>query len=93
MASLIILLMVWIVLGIVLGFAAGSIFKGERPYGLTGDLTAALASELGVGLMDWYLVPKIFPDMARGLVFGAALAEPFLTALFVLWLMRYFKNR
>ncbi len=93
MASLIILLIIWTVLGIVIGFVAGSIFKGKRPYGLTGDLIAALASELGVGLADWYFVPKLFPDMARGLVFGAALVEPLLTALIVLWLMRYFKNR
>jgi len=91
--SLIILFVIWIVLGLVVGYAASGIFKGERPHGLSGDLTAAILSEVIVGLMDWYLIPMMFPNIARLCVFVAALVEPFLSALIVLWLMRYIKNR
>jgi len=93
MGSLIILFVIWIVLGLVVGYGASGIFKGERPYGLGGDLTAALLSEIIVGLMDWFLIPVMLPNMAPIWKFAAALVEPFLTALIVLWLMRYLKNR
>lgn len=93
MAGLIVLFVIWIVLGLIIGYAASSIFKGERPYGLGGDLTAAILSEVIVGLMDWYLVPMLFPNIEQLWVFGAALVEPLLTALIVLWFMRYLKNR
>jgi len=93
MGALIILFAIWIVLGLIVGYGATAIFKGERPYGLGGDLTAALLSEIVVGLMDWYLVPVILPGLAPIWKFVAALVEPFLTALIVLWLMRYLKNR
>ena len=93
MAGLIVLFVIWIVLGLIIGYAASSIFKGERPYGLGGDLTATILSEVIVGLMDWYLVPMLFPNIERVWVFGAALVEPLLTALIVLWFMRYLKNR
>ncbi len=93
MTSLIILFVIWIVLGVVVGYAATAIFKGERPYGLGGDLTAAILSEILVGLGDWYLIPLMLPDIAPIWKFIAALVEPLLTALIVLWLMRYLKNR
>ncbi len=93
MSSLIILFAIWIVLGVIVGYGAAGIFKGERPYGLAGDLTAAILSEIVVGLMDWYLIPMMLPDIAPLWKFIAALVEPLLTALIVLWLMRYLKNR
>lgn len=92
-AGLIILFVIWIVLGLIIGYAASGIFKGERPYGLGGDLTAAILSEILIGLGDWYLVPMMFPNIGRVWVFVAALLEPFFTALIVLWFMRYLKNR
>jgi len=93
MTGLILLFAIWIILGVVVGYAASGIFKGERPYGLGGDLTAAILSEVIVGLGDWYLVPMLFPNIERVWVFGAALLEPFLAALIVLWFMRYLKNK
>ncbi len=93
MSSLIVIFVIWILLGVAIGYAAGRIFKGERPHGLNGDLIASVLSFIAIGLADWYLVPILFPKLARGLVFGAALVEPLLTALIVLWLMRYLKNR
>ncbi len=93
MASLLILFVIWIVLGLIVGYAATSIFKGERPYGVGGDVTAGILSEVIVGLGDWYLIPLMFPNMSPLWIFVAALVEPFISALIVLWLMRYLKNR
>ena len=50
-SSLIILFFIWIVMGLGLGYYATSIFKGERPYGLNGDLIAALVTSIVVGLL------------------------------------------
>lgn len=92
MGNLIILLLIWVVIGLILGYAASAIFKRERPYGLNGDLIAAIITVIVVGLADWYLIPLMLPNMARLWVFIAALVEPALGALLVLWLMRYFKK-
>lgn len=92
MGSLIILLVVWIVLGLAIGYYAPSIFKGKRPYGLSGDLIAAVLSFVLIGLADWYLIPMIFPNMANLILFIAAILEPLVGALIVLWAMRYFNK-
>ena len=92
-SSLIILFFIWIVMGLGLGYYATSIFKGERPYGLNGDLIAALVTSIVVGLLDWLLVPVIFPNMGQAFLFIAAILEPLVSIFIVLWLMRYIKNR
>lgn len=91
--SLVILFVIWIVLGLAIGYWANSIFKGPRPYGLNGDLIISILTVILVGLGDWYLVPMMFSTMARLWVFVAALVEPTLSALIILWAVRYFKNR
>lgn len=92
MGSFIILLIIWVVMGLVVGYFAANIFKGGRPYGLNGDLVAGVITAVVVGLGDWYLVPLILPNITRLFLFLAALVEPFLGVLLVLWLMRYFKK-
>ena len=89
--GLVILFIIWIVMGLAVGYYATGIFKGARPYGLNGDLIAALLAVIAVGLGDWYLVPLWFSG--RLMVFLAAIFEPLISALIVLWLMRYIKNR
>jgi len=91
--SLIVLFIIWVVMGLAVGYYATGIFKGARPYGLNGDLIAGVLTVIAVGLGDWYLIPLWFPAFGRFFVFLAAIIEPLISALIVLWLMRYLKNR
>ena len=92
-SSLIILFFIWIIMGLGLGYYAPSIFKGERPYSLSGDLIAGLITAIVVGLLDWFIVPMIFPTMGQAMLLLAGILEPLLSVLLVLWLMRYIRNR
>lgn len=92
-ASLFILIVIWIIMGAGIGYYANSIFKGERPYGVNGDVIASVVIAIVVGLLDWVIIPVIFPNMGNSLVFIAAILEPLLSIFIVLWLMRYIKNR
>ncbi len=91
--GLVILFIIWVVMGLAVGYYAPSIFKGARPYGLNGDLIAGVLTAILVGLGDWYLIPLWFPSFGRFMVFLAAIIEPLISILIVLWLMRYIKNR
>ncbi|MFQ5575367.1 MAG: hypothetical protein ACE5G8_00085 [Anaerolineae bacterium] len=93
MSGLIVLFVIWIVLGLGVGYYATSIFKGARPYGLNGDLIAGVLTAIAVGLGDWFLIPLWFPNFGRLFIFLAAIIEPLISILIVLWLMRYLKNR
>ncbi|HEY53452.1 MAG TPA: GlsB/YeaQ/YmgE family stress response membrane protein [Caldilineae bacterium] len=93
MSSLVILFIIWIIMGAGLGYYATSIFKGDRPYGVNGDLIAGILTAIVVGLMDWFIVPMVFPNFGQGMIFLASILEPLLSILIVLWLMRYIKNR
>jgi len=78
------------ILGLAVGFAAGPIWKGRRPFGIKGDCLAAALTTVAVGLLDYYVIPAMgFSDSLKWL--GVA-TEPWLSALLVLWLMRYAKR-
>ena len=79
-----------VVVGLVVGWLAGFIWKGKRPNGARGDYLAAVITAVVVGLMDWYFIPLLgFSDNIKYL--GVAL-EPALGALAVLWIMRKVKK-
>ena len=79
-----------IVVGVIIGFVAGLIWKDNRPIGVAGDYIAAILTAIVVGLIDWYVIPAMgFSDQLRNL--GIAL-EPALGALLVLWIIRKAKN-
>ncbi len=90
--GLIVMLAVWLVIGLLMAVLAGSIWKDHRPYGETGDYVISIIVAILTGLADWYLVPMIFPDMGRIIVFVAAILEPPLVVLGVLWLIRKIKK-
>ena len=90
--SLLILFVIWAIIGLGLGYYATSIFKGERPYGLNGDLIAGVLTAVVVGLLDWFLIPMLFPNMGQIVVFLAAIVEPWIIVLIVLWVLRYIKR-
>ena len=82
---------IMIVYGIVIGFIAGFIWKGNRPIGIWGDYIVAIVSCLVFGLGAWFLLPELgFGQTIKLLgVFGDT---PF-AALLILWLIRYIKKQ
>ena len=88
--ELVILILAMIVVGFIIGWLAGPIWKNKRPIGLQGDYIASVLTAIAVGLMDWYVIPAMgFSDSLRNL--GVAM-EPFLGALLVLWIIRLAKK-
>jgi uncharacterized membrane protein YeaQ/YmgE (transglycosylase-associated protein family) len=88
--EIVILVAIMVVVGLLVGWAAGFIWKGDRPYGVRGDYIAAIISAVATGLLDWFVIPAMgFSDTLRYL--GTA-TEPALMALIVLWLMRRAKK-
>jgi uncharacterized membrane protein YeaQ/YmgE (transglycosylase-associated protein family) len=88
--EIIILILAMVAVGLVVGWLAGFIWKGNRPLGVRGDYLAAVISAIVVGLIDWYVIPAMgFSDRLRNL--GVAL-EPALGALIVLWIIRRAKK-
>lgn len=90
MQSVIILVAAMVVVGLIVGWLAGPIWKGRRPIGVQGDYVAAVITAIAVGLLDWYVIPAMgFSDSIRNL--GIAI-EPALGALLVLWIIRLAKR-
>ncbi len=78
------------VVGLLMGFVAGLIWKDNRPMGVGGDYAVAIISTVVMGLIDWYLIPAMgFSEMMKWL---GILFEPALGALLVLWLIRVAKR-
>ena len=88
--NVVILVVAMIVVGLVVGWLAGFIWKGKRPIGVQGDYIAAGITAIVVGLLDWYVIPAMgFSESLRNL--GVAI-EPALGALIVLWIIRLAKR-
>ena len=84
--EILILVVAMILVGLVMGFVGGLIWKDNRPIGVQGDYIAAVITAVVFGLLDWYVIPAMgFSDLLRNL--GVA-TEPALGALIVLWLIR-----
>ncbi len=85
-----IVIVAMVVVGLVMGFVAGLIWKEERPIGVAGDYIASVITAVIVGLMGWYLIPALgFSDTIKYL---SILFEPALSALLVLWIIRKAKQ-
>jgi uncharacterized membrane protein YeaQ/YmgE (transglycosylase-associated protein family) len=88
--QIIILLVAMIVVGLIVGWLTGPIWKNKRPIGARGDYIAAIITSIAIGLLDWYVIPAMgFSDNLRNL--GVAI-EPALGALIVLWIIRAAKR-
>ena len=88
--QIIILSVAMIVVGLLMGWVAGFIWKNKRPIGVRGDYIAAVITAVVVGLIDWYVIPAMgFSISLRNL--GVAL-EPAISALIVLWVIRAAKR-
>ncbi len=85
------LVLAMIVVGLLIGFVAGLIWKENRPIGIRGDYIVAVVAAIAIGLMDWYVIPAMgFSTMMRNL---GVTFEPALGALAVLWLIRVAKKQ
>jgi uncharacterized membrane protein YeaQ/YmgE (transglycosylase-associated protein family) len=79
-----------LVVGLVMGFVAGLIWKENRPIGVSGDYIASVITTVIVGLMGWYLIPALgFSDTLK---YISIIFEPALSALLVLWIIRKAKQ-
>jgi len=88
--EILILIAAMIVVGLIVGWLAGPIWKNKRPIGVRGDYIAAVITAIAVGFMDWYVIPAMgFSDNLRNM--GIAI-EPALGALLVLWIIRAAKR-
>ena len=84
--NILILIIAMVVVGLIVGWLAGPIWKGRRPIGVRADYAAAVVTAVAVALLDWYVIPAMgFSDTLRNV--GVAI-EPALGALLVLWIIR-----
>jgi uncharacterized membrane protein YeaQ/YmgE (transglycosylase-associated protein family) len=84
--QIVILILAMLVVGLVIGWLAGPIWKGKRPIGVRGDYLASVITAVAVGLLDWYVIPAM--GFSEGLKYVAVALEPALGALLVLWIIR-----
>ncbi len=91
MSVLIIYFIIWILLGLLVGALTGIVTGGEPPYGLAVDLGAGVFTMIGVGLLDYFLLPLM--GFEGPIQFIAMIAEPLIGAALVLWLLRVIKRR
>jgi uncharacterized membrane protein YeaQ/YmgE (transglycosylase-associated protein family) len=88
--DILILVVAMIVVGLIIGFLAGVIWKDNRPIGVRGDYIASVITAVITGLLDWYVIPAMgFSETIKWL--GVAL-EPPLAAILVLWIIRKAKK-
>jgi uncharacterized membrane protein YeaQ/YmgE (transglycosylase-associated protein family) len=89
--TILIIIGAMLVVGLIVGWVAGLIWKDNRPMGVQGDYIVAIVAAIATGLMDWYIIPAMgFSESLRNI--GIAL-EPPLAALAVLWLIRVAKKQ
>jgi len=88
--QILILSCIMIIVGLIIGYIAGLIWKNNRPIGTRGDYLVAIASTIVIGLLDWFVIPAMGFSQTMKL-FGVAL-EPPLGALAVLWVIRLAKK-
>ncbi|MCP4358235.1 MAG: hypothetical protein GY796_09500 [Chloroflexi bacterium] len=88
--TILVLIIAMIVVGLIVGFVAGLIWKDNRPIGVTGDYVVAVVTAVLTGLLDWYVIPAM--GFSQTLVYIGLAVEPFLLALFILWLIRKAKQ-
>ena len=90
MSVMAIYLVVWILVGLLVG-AAASLIGGAPPFGLGVDLAAAVLTMIGVALLDYALLPLLGYTGPLRLI--AMVGEPLIGAVAVVWLLRLVKRR
>ena len=84
--EILILVIAMVIMGLIVGWVAGLIWKDNRPIGVRGDYIVAVIVCVVMGLVEWFLIPALgFADWMKYL--GVGLEVP-LIALAALWLVR-----
>lgn len=84
--EILVLIVAMLIVGLVMGWVAGLIWKDNRPMGVKGDYILAVIVAVVVGLMDWFIIPMM--GFGPTMVYLGLLFEPALLALGALWLVR-----
>ena len=88
--EIIILIVAMFIVGLIIGFIAGLIWKDNRPIGVAGDYIVAVIVAVVFGLLGWFVIPAMgFSDTMK---YMSIIFEPALGALAVLWLIRVAKK-
>jgi len=88
--QIIMLIIAMVIVGLIIGWVAGLIWKDNRPIGVNGDYLAAIVAAVVIGLIDWYVIPAMgFSDTLK---YISIALEPALGALIVLWIIRQAKR-
>jgi len=90
MSVLVIYLILWVLVGLLVG-ALASLVGSAPPYGMAIDLVVAVLTVVGVGLLDYAILPLLGYTGPLRLV--AMVGEPIIGAIAVLWLLRVIKHR
>jgi uncharacterized membrane protein YeaQ/YmgE (transglycosylase-associated protein family) len=88
--DILILVVAMIVVGLIMGWVAGLIWKGNRPIGVRGDYIWSVVAAVAVGLLDWYVIPAM--NFSDTLKYAGVAIEPALSSLLVLWIIRKAKS-
>ncbi|MCJ7703545.1 MAG: hypothetical protein MUO62_18335 [Anaerolineales bacterium] len=88
--QILIIIGIMVIVGLIVAYVAGWIWKDNRPYGVTGDYLIAVASAIIIGLLDWFVIPAMGFSQTIKLI--GVILEPPLCALAVLWLTRLAKK-
>lgn len=84
--ELVILVLAMIVVGLLMGWVAGLIWKDRSPEDTRRDYIVAVIAAVATGLLDWFVIPAMnFSDTLRNI---AVATEPAALALIVLWIIR-----
>lgn len=83
----VVLAIVLAIVGVLTGWLGPMVVHSRRPYGMAGDIVAAVLTMLVLGLVEWLWIMPLF-GFPNWLDLAAAIGDPFVLALVVLWLMR-----
>lgn len=87
------MLVLFVVVGLLIGWLVPAAFKSKPPYGLGWDLIASVAAMLAFGSLEWFwLLGAIGLDHPVWLKILFALGDSGFGAAIVLWIMRRVKG-
>lgn len=87
------MLILFVIVGLLIGWLLPAAFKSKPPYGLAWDLIASVAAMLVFGGVEWFwALGAIGLDHPVWLKVLIALSDPAFGAAIVLWVMRRVKG-
>jgi uncharacterized membrane protein YeaQ/YmgE (transglycosylase-associated protein family) len=83
----VVLAIVLAIIGVLAGWLGPMAVNSRRPYGMAGDIIAAVLTMLVLGLVEWLWIIPLF-GFPNWLNLAASIGDPLVLALIVLWLLR-----